>query len=126
MNLLDPSPQAARSVARAILNSFHVCRPIDSFYRILHLSGYPQGCDRFTSPSVCKLYVDADGIKVMPRIGYVFLCKQYISHPNHHSTRAASASRTPGLLSSSTKYLNPVSVQELPLPAPQLLSKQEK
>ena len=77
-NLLDPSPQAARSVARAILNSFHICRPVDSFSRILHLSGYPHGWDRFTSPSVCKLYVDADGIKVMPRIGYVFLCKQYM------------------------------------------------
>ena len=49
-----------------------------------------------------------------------------ISHPKHLSTRAAPASRTPGLLSSSTKYLNSVSVRELPLPAPQLLSEQEK
>ena len=49
-----------------------------------------------------------------------------ISHPKHLSTRAAPASRTPDLLSSSTKYLNPVSVRELPLPAPQLLSEQEK
>ena len=48
-----------------------------------------------------------------------------ISHPKHLSTRAAPASRTPGLLSSSTKYLDPVSVRELPLPAPQLLSEQE-
>ena len=48
-----------------------------------------------------------------------------ISHPNHLSTRAALASRTPGLLSSSTKYLNSISVRELPLPAPQLLSEQE-
>ena len=49
-----------------------------------------------------------------------------ISHPKHLSTRAAPASRTPGLLSSSTKYLNPVLVRELPFPAPQLLSEQEK
>ena len=103
MNLLDPSPQAARSVARAILNSFHICRPVDSFSRILHLSGYPQGWDMFTSPSVCKLYVDANGIRVMPRIGYVFLCKQYMYKSSKHlSTRAAPATRTPGLLSSTT------------------------
>ena len=51
---------------------------------------------------------------------------KYISLPKHLSIRAAPASRTPSLLSSSTKYLNPVSVRELPLPAPQLLSKQEK
>ena len=49
-----------------------------------------------------------------------------ISHPKHLSTRAAPASRTPGLLSSSTKYLNSISVRELPLPAPQLLFEQEK
>ena len=51
---------------------------------------------------------------------------KYISLPKHLSIRAAPASRTPGLLSSSTKYLNPVSVRELPLPAPQLLSEQVK
>ena len=56
-----------------------LCRLVDSFTRILHLSGYPQGWDMFTSPSVCKLYVDANGIRVMPRIGYGFLCKQYKS-----------------------------------------------
>ena len=48
-NLLDASPQAAQSVVQAILNFFFVCRPV----------GYPHGRDRFTSPSVCKLYVDA-------------------------------------------------------------------
>jgi len=32
----------------------------------------------FTSPSICKLYVDANGKRVMPRIGYVFLSKQYM------------------------------------------------
>jgi len=88
-------PQAARSVARAILHIFFICRPVDSFARILHLSGYPQGRDKFTSPSICKLYVDADGIKEMPRIGYVFLCKQYMyCHPNtfHHGQL-----RQPGL-----------------------------
>ena len=68
-NLLDPPPQTARSVARVILHIVVLCRPVDSFTRILHLSGYPQGWDRFTSPSVCMLYVDADGIKLMPRIG---------------------------------------------------------
>ena len=102
-NLLDPSPQAARSVARAILHIIFLCRSVDSFTRILHLSGYPQGRDRFTSSSVCKLYVDANGIKVMPRIGYVFLCKQYMYKSSKHlSTRAAPATRTPGLLSSTT------------------------
>ena len=36
------SPQATRSVARAILHIFFFCRPVDdSFTRILHLSGYP-------------------------------------------------------------------------------------
>ena len=60
-NLLDPLPQAARSVARAILHIIFLCRPVDSIFRILHLSGYPQGRDRFMSPSVCKLYVDAHG-----------------------------------------------------------------
>ena len=49
-----------------------------------------------------------------------------ISHPKHLSTWVAPASRTPGLLSSSTKYLNSISVRELPLPAPQLLFEQEK
>ena len=127
LHVHESSPQAARSVARAIIHIIFLCRPVDSFTRILHLSGYPQGRDRFTSPSVCKLYVDADGIKVMPRIGYVFLCKQYMYKSSKHlSTRAAPASRTPGLLSSVTKYLNPDSVRELPLPAPQLLSEQEK
>jgi len=47
--------------------------------------------------------VDANGIKIMPKIGYVFLMQAiYISHPNHLSTQAAPASRIPGLLSSST------------------------
>ena len=47
--------------------------------------------------------VDANGVKIMPRIGYVFLMQaKYISHPKHLSTRAAPASRTPGLLSSTT------------------------
>jgi len=54
--LHESSPQAARSVARAILHIIFLCHPVDSFTRILHLSGYPQGWDRFTSPSVCKLY----------------------------------------------------------------------
>ena len=59
----ESSPQAVRGVARAILHVFFLCHSVGSFTRILHLSGYPQGWDRFTSPSVCKLYVDADGIK---------------------------------------------------------------
>ena len=73
LNLLDPPPQADWSVARVILHIIILCHPVDSFIRILHLSSYPQGWDRFTSPSVYKLYVDADGIKVMRRVGYVFL-----------------------------------------------------
>ena len=79
LHLHESSPQAARSVARAILHIIFLCCPIDCFTRILHLSGYPEGRDRFTSPSVCKLYVDANGIRVMPRIGYGFLCKQYMN-----------------------------------------------
>ena len=78
LHLHESSPQAARRVARAIIHIFFICRSVDSFTLILHLSGYPQGRDRFTSSSVCKLYVDANGIKVMPRIGQSFLCKQYI------------------------------------------------
>ena len=103
LHLHESSPQAARSVARAILLIIFLCRPVDSISRILHLSGYPQGRDRFTSPSVCKLLVDANSIKIMPRIGYGFLCKQYIYKSSKSpSTRAAPASRTPGLLSSTT------------------------
>ena len=101
LHLHESSPQAAQSVARAILHIFFLHHHVDSFTRILHLSGYPQGWDRFTSPSVCKLFVDADGIKVMPRVGYVFLL-QAKSHPKHLSTRAAPATRTPDLLSSTT------------------------
>ena len=46
------------------------------------------------SPSVCKLYVDADGVKVMPRIGYVFLCKQYMckSSKTHFNTGSSGIS----------------------------------
>ena len=69
LDLHEFSPQATRTVARAILHIFFLCRPFDSFTRILHLSGYPQGRDRFMSPSVCKLCVDANGIRVIPRIG---------------------------------------------------------
>ena len=126
LHLHDSSPQAARSVARAILHICFPCRPVDSFTRILHLSGYPQGRDMFTSPSVCKLYVDANGIRIIPRIGYVFLCKQYICHPSHLSTRAAPASPDSWSLIFHYNYLNPVSVRELPLPAPHLLSEQKK
>jgi len=50
---------------------------------------------------------------------------KYINLPKHLPIRAAPAFQTPGLLSSSTKYLNPVLVRELPLPTPQLLSKQD-
>ena len=77
-HLHKSSPQAARSVARAILHIIFLCCPVDSFTRILHLSSYPQGWDRFMSPSVCKLYVDANNIRVMPRIGCGFLCKKYM------------------------------------------------
>ena len=77
LHLHESSPQAARSVARAILHIFFICRSVDSFTLILHLSGYPQGRDRFMSPSVCKLLVDANSIKIRPRIGYGFLYKQY-------------------------------------------------
>jgi len=37
---------------------------------------YPQGRDRSTSASAWSVYVDAIRYKVMPRIGYGFLCKQ--------------------------------------------------
>ena len=125
LHLHESSPQAARSVARAILHIIFLCRPVDSFTRILHLSGYPQGRDRFTSPSVCKLLVDANSIKIMPRIGYGFLCKQYKSSKTPFNTGSS------GILDSRSPIfhyncLNPESVRELPLPAPQLRSEQEK
>ena len=63
LHLHESSPQAARSVARAILHIIFLCRHVDSISRILHLSGYPQGWDRFTSPSVCKLYRGCNGMK---------------------------------------------------------------
>ena len=83
--------------------------------------------DRFTSPFVCKLYVDADGVKVIPRIGYIFLCKQYICKSSKTPFNMGS-SGIPDSRSPIFHYncLNPISVRELPLPAPQLLSKQEK
>ena len=81
----------------------------------------------FTSPSVCKLYVDANGIRVMPRIGYGFLGKQnmYKSSETPFNTGSSGIpdSRSPIFL---YNYLNPGSVRELCLPAPQLLSEQEK
>jgi len=49
-----------------------------------------------------------------------------ISHPNHLSTRVAPASPDSRSPIFHYNYLNPVSVRELPLPAPQLLSEQEK
>ena len=56
LHLHESSPQEARWVARDIPHIFFHCHPVDSFTQILHLSGYPQGWDRFTSPSICKLY----------------------------------------------------------------------
>ena len=81
----------------------------------------------FTSPSVCKLYEDADGIKVMPRVGYVFLCKQYM-YKSSKSPFNMGSSGNPDSRSPIFHYncLNPVSVRELPLLAPQLLFEQEK
>ena len=70
--------------------------------------------------------VDANGKKIMPRIGYVFLCKQYMYKSSKKPLNMGS-SGNPGSRSPIFHYncLNPVSVRELPLPAPQLLSKQE-
>ena len=61
----------------------------------------------------------------MPRIGYGFLCKQYKSSKTPFNT---GSSGNPDFRSPIFHYncLNPRSVRELPLPAPQLLSKQEK
>jgi len=71
--------------------------------------------------------VDANGKKIMPRIGYVFLCKQYMYKSSKTSFNTGS-SGNPDSWSSIFHYncLNPVLVRELTLPAPQLLSKQEK
>ena len=62
----------------------------------------------------------------MPRIGYVFICKQYIY--GIQITFNAGSSGIPDSRSPFFHYyyLNPGSVRELPLLAPQLLSKQEK
>ena len=63
--------------------------------------------------------------KIMPRIGYSFLCKQYKSSNTPFNT---GSSGIPDSRSSifHYNYLNPISVQKLPLPAPQLLSEQKK
>ena len=63
----------------------------------------------------------------MPRIGYVFLCKQYMYKssiiPFNTGSSGNPDSRSPIF---HYNYLNPGSVRELPLPTPQLLSKKEK
>ena len=63
----------------------------------------------------------------MPRIGHVFLCKQYMYKSSKTPFNTGSSS-IPDSQSPIFHYncLNPVSVRELPLPTPQLLSKQEK
>ena len=57
----------------------------------------------------------------MPRIGYGFLCKQYklSKTPFNTGNSGNPDSRSPTF---HYNYLNPGSVRELPLPAPQLLS----
>ena len=126
-NLLDPSPQAAQSVVQAILNFFFVCRPVESFTRILHLLGYPQGRDRFMSPSVCKLYGGCKRCKdnAKDRLCFPNARNIYRSSKTPFNTGSSGIpdSRSPIFL---YNYLNPESVRELPLPAPQLLSEQEK
>jgi len=104
LHLHESSPQAARSVARAIPHIFFLCHLDNSFTRTLHLLGYPQGQDRFTSPSICKLYGGCKRYKdnANDRLCFPNASNIYISHPNQLSTRAALAFRTPGLLSSST------------------------
>jgi len=71
--------------------------------------------------------VDANGVKIMPRIGYVFpnASKIYKSSksPFNSGSSGIPDSRSPIFL---YKVTNPVSLQELPLLAPQLLSEQEK
>ena len=62
----------------------------------------------------------------MPRIGCGFLCKQYM----YKSSKSPFNTGRPGNPDSRSPIfhyncLNPGSVRELPLPAPQLLSKQE-
>ena len=63
----------------------------------------------------------------MPRIGYVFLCKQYM-YKSSKTPFNTGSSGNPDSRSPIFHYicLNPGSVRELPLPAPQQLSKQEK
>ena len=63
----------------------------------------------------------------MPRIGYVFLCKQNIYKSSKIPFNAGS-SGIPDSRSPIFHYicLIPISVRELPLPAPQLLSEQKK
>ena len=63
----------------------------------------------------------------MPRIGYGFLCKQYIykssKSPFNTGSSGIPDSRSPIFL---YNYLNPESVRKLPLPTPQMLSEKEK
>ena len=62
----------------------------------------------------------------MPRIRYVFLCKQYM----YKSSKTPFNTGSSGIPDSRSPIfhncLNPESVRELPIPAPQLLSEQEK
>ena len=121
------SPQAARWVARAFLHIFFLHHPVDSSTWILHLLGYPQGRDRFMSPSVCKLYGGCKRCKdnAKDRLCFPNVSKIYKSSKTPFNTGS------PGIPDSRSPIfhyncLNPVSVRELPLPAPQLLSEQEK
>ena len=63
----------------------------------------------------------------MPRIDYGFLCKQNM-YKSSETPFNTGSSGNPDSWSPIFHYncLNPVSVRELPLPTPQLLSEQEK
>ena len=106
LHLDASSPQAARSVARTIL-SFILRLRAWFASRILHLPDYPQGRDRFTSPSVWKLYVDAKRYKSSQRIGWGFLWKHIYLYRSPITHRHG-----PYRHRSSTK---PRLVQEIPL-----------
>lgn len=118
---------AARSVARAIFDIFFLCCFDDSFTRTLYLSDYSQGRDRFTSPFVCKLYGGCKWYKNNAKDRLCFPNASNIYKPSKSPFNTGSSgipdSRSPIFL---YNYLNPESVRELPLPAPQPLSEQKE
>ena len=74
-------PQAILSIARASVVP-SIVAGVELLLRTCILPSYPQGWDRFTSPSVCKLFVDATVYK--PRKGKGFIYTNNITSIYRH------------------------------------------